>query len=246
MDVPEIALSDVAVVRDPLTAYGAARERAPLARLVAPGMPPMWALPLPMEVICELVGVPASDRPRWREYGAAVATGAGAEFAAAIPRIIEDAKEVVARRRAEPADDLVSDLVRAAESSDVELVTLVWHLVLAGQTPANLIGNALATLFERPETLARLRADPALMPRAEEELMRWCGPQLLTIPRHAREDVELYGVLIRRGEPVTAAIASANRDPRAFPDPKQNNGVREPAGRGGAQAEVRAVGEAEV
>jgi cytochrome P450 len=324
MDVPEIDLSDVAVVRDPFTAYGAARERAPLARLIAPGMPPMWALtrhegaramlddprftlnaasflrpdvpdehlpylrtmqemegeehrrlrrrvapaftarraaefrpriarivgalldalpsggtadlmavfarPLPMEVICELVGVPASDRPRWREYGAAVATGAGAEFAAAIPRIIEDAKEVVARRRAEPADDLVSDLVRAAESSDVELVTLVWHLVLAGQTPANLIGNALATLFERPETLARLRADPALMPRAVEELMRWCGPQLLTIPRHAREDVELYGVLIRRGEPVTAAIASANRDPRAFPDPERFDVEREPAG----------------
>jgi cytochrome P450 len=185
---------------------------------------PHFARPLPMDVICEVVGIPEADRPRWREYGAAVAAGWGAAFAAAIPAIIEGAKAAVARRRAEPGDDLVSDLVRAqAEDgdrlSDAELVTLVWHLVLAGQVPTNLLANAVETLLTHPEQLAALRDDPSLTPGAVEELMRWCGPQLLTIPRFAREDVEIGGVKIGKGEPVTAVVASANRDPRAFTDP---------------------------
>jgi cytochrome P450 len=323
--VPEIDLSDAEVLRDPFRAYGRARERSAVARIVAPGFPGMWALtrhdgaramladarfelnagsfmrpevpddcvaymrtmqemegpehlrlrrlvsptfsgrradelrprierivdrllddltahaqdaedgqvdllphfaqPLPIEVICELVGIPESDRPRWRKYGVAVAAGHGEEFAAAIPAIIEGARAAVAARRAELADDLLSDLIRAqAEDgdrlSDVELVTLVWHLVLAGQTPGNLVANAVDALLRHPHQLAALRADSGLCPGAVEELLRWCGPQLLTIPRYAREDVELYGVAIRKGEPVTAAIVSANRDPRAFTDPE--------------------------
>jgi cytochrome P450 len=138
------------------------------------------------------------------------------------------------RRRAEPAEDLLSDLVHAQVEdgdrfSDVELVTLVWHLVLAGQPPTNLIANAVETLLRHPDQLAALRADTTLMPSAVEELLRWCGPQLLTIPRYAREDVELWGVVIRKGEPVTAAIVSANRDPRAFPEPDRLD-VTRPAG----------------
>jgi cytochrome P450 len=319
--IPEIDLTDVEVLRDPFAAYGHARERSPLARLLAPGFGPMWAVtrhdsarallgdqrfevnagsfmrpevpqdclpymrtmsemdgqghtrlrrlvspaftprraaafrpriepivgnllddlpghaeggsvdllrhfarPLPIEVICELVGIPGPDRPRWREYGAAVAAGIGQAFAKAIPGIIAGAKEAVARRRAEPADDLLSDLIRTQADggdrlTDAELVTLVWHLVLAGQTPTNLIANAVEVLLTHPEQVTALRADPTLMPRAVEELMRWCGPQLLTTPRYAREDVEIAGVLIRKGEPVTAAIVSANRDPRAFAHP---------------------------
>jgi cytochrome P450 len=331
LGVPEIDLSDREVLRDPFRAYGRARERSAVARIVAPGFPGMWALtrhdgaramladprfelnagsfmrpvvpddcvdymrtmqemegpehlrlrrlvspafsgrragelrptierivgrllddlvahadggqvdllpnfaqPLPIEVICELVGIPEPDRPRWRKYGAAVAAGHGKEFAAAIPEIIEGAKAAVARRRAEPADDLLSDLVRAQaedgdQLSDVELVTLVWHLVLAGQTPGNLVANAVDALLRHPDQLAALRADSGLGPGAVEELLRWCGPQLLTIPRYARQDVELYGVAIRKGEPVTAAIVSANRDPRAFADPERLD-LSRPAG----------------
>jgi cytochrome P450 len=172
-----------------------------------------FARPLPIEVICELVGIPVVDRPRWREYGAAVAAGHGQEFAAAIPAIIAGARAVVAHHRAEPADDLVSDLIH---TEDTELVTLVWHLVLAGQTPTGLIGNAVHALLTHQDQLAALRADPG---RAVDELARWCGPQLLTIPRYATEDVEIDGVLIAKGEPVTVAIAAANRDPRVFADP---------------------------
>jgi cytochrome P450 len=180
---------------------------------------PYFARPLPMDVICELVGIPDADRPRWREYGAAVAGGVGQDFAAAIPAIINGAKEVVARNRAEPRDDLIGDLVRAQDDdrlTDTELVTLVWHLVLAGQTPVNLIANAVEALLRHPDQLAVLRAEPARWPGAVEELMRWCSPQLLTTPRFAREDVEIDGQLIRRGERVTAAMVAADRDPRVF------------------------------
>lgn len=320
--LPEIDLSDPAVLRDPFTAHGQARERSSLVRLLAPGMPAMWgvtryaeargvlsdparfalspatfafkpdvpddltpylrsmqemegpehvrlrrlvspaftprraarfrprievivdellddlaehatdgpadlithlARPLPMAVICELVGIPAQDRPRWREYGAAVAAGAGAAFVDAVPGIIEGAKAAVAARRQEPHDDLISDLVRIqAEDGDrlgdVELVTLVWQLVLGGQVPTNLLANAVEVLLAHPDQLAALRADPGLAPRAVEELMRWCGPQLLAFPRFTTQDVELSGVRVPRGEPVVVVIAAANRDPRAFPD----------------------------
>ncbi|MEU7835181.1 cytochrome P450 [Nonomuraea sp. NPDC049129] len=196
-----------------------------------------FARPLPMDVICELVGIPVPDRLRWREYGATVVTSAGPAFAAAIPAIIDGAKAAVARRRAEPADDLISDLIEAqAEDgdrlSDTELVTLIWHLVMAGQTPTNLIANAVETLLTHPEQLAALRADPGLMPGAVEELIRWCGPTLLTIPRYAREDAELCGTPIAKGDAVTASIAAAHRDPRAYTDPDRLDLTR-PAGQPG-------------
>ncbi|MGW4799002.1 cytochrome P450 family protein [Nonomuraea sp. NPDC004297] len=192
-----------------------------------------FARPLPMDVICELVGIPAADRARWREYGAAVTAGHGEKFAAAIPAIIGDAASAIAASRAEPGDDLLSQLVRIVEEdgdrlSDDELVTMVWLLVLAGQTPANLVANSVATLLAHPGQLAALRADPALMPRAVEELARWCTPQPMTVPRFPTEDIEVGGVPIPKGQPVTVSIASANRDPRVFPDPERFDLTREP------------------
>ncbi|MFE3455198.1 cytochrome P450 [Nonomuraea sp. NPDC059194] len=331
---PEIDLTDPELLRDPAARYGRVREQSPVARLVAPGFGPMWAVlrygeakamlsdprfelgadsfmrpavpdeclaylrtmqemdgdehvrlrrlvspsftarraaafrprveslvealldelpghaengtvdllahfagPLPIDVICELVGVPAEDRASWREYGSAVAAGHGQRFADAIPAIIDRAKAAVARRRADRGDDLISDLIRVQSDdgdrlSDTELVTFVWHLVLAGQTPANLIANAVDTLLRAPAQLAALRADPALLPRAVEELTRWCGPQLLTIPRRPREDVAFAGVVIPKGEPVTAVIVAANRDPRAFADPDRLDITRVPGASG--------------
>lgn len=181
--------------------------------------------PLPMDVICELVGIPWADRPRWREFGVMVASGAGQQFAEAVPGIVHGARDAVARRRADPdVPDLLGDLVRAqAEDGDrlddTELITMVWHLVLAGQTPANLIANAVAELFAHPKQLAALRAEPTVPQSAVDELVRWCGPTLLTIPRYATQDVELYGSTIGQGDAVTAAVAAVNRDPRAFADP---------------------------
>lgn len=182
------------------------------------------ARPLPIEVICELVGVPDAERPRWREFGAVIAGGIGPAFAEAVPGIVDGALATIAARRAEPGDDLISELVRVQADdgdrlSDTELVSLTWQLVLGGQTPANLVGNAVEALLTHPDQLAALRADPTLAPAAVEELMRWCGPQLLTVPRFPVDDVEVGGTRIPAGEPVTVAIAAANRDPHVFADP---------------------------
>ncbi|GAB2965339.1 cytochrome P450 [Micromonospora polyrhachis] len=190
---------------------------------------------LPIDVISELVGIPEADRQQWRKYGAAVTAGQGRQVVEAIPCIVADAKAAVTQRRAEPGTrDVISDLIRTqAEDgdklSDTELVTFVWQLVLGGQTPANLIANAVDTLLTHPDQLAALRADPHLMPAAVEELTRWSGPQLLTFPRYAQEDIDLHGVPIRKGEPVTAAIAAVNRDPRVFTNPDRLD-VTRPAG----------------
>ena len=192
-----------------------------------------FARPLPIDVICELVGIPEEARPRWREYGAAVATNHGQGFADAVPGIVAGAKAAVAQSRTNPGDDLVADLVRLqAEDGDrmddVEMVTLVWHLVLAGQTPTNLIANAVDALLSHPEQLAALRADNTLMPRAVEELTRWCGPTLLTIPRYASEDTELEGQTIKKGDAVSASVAATNRDPRVYDDPERLDITRTP------------------
>jgi cytochrome P450 len=193
-----------------------------------------FARPLPVDVICELVGIPPQQREAWRTYGAAVAAGHGPAFAEAIPAIMHDAEAAVARRTREPGADLLSELTGIhAEDQDqlsqTELVTLAWHLVLAGQTPTNLIANAVEALLTHPGQLAALRAEMSLMPRAVEELTRWCGPQLLSLPRYARQDAEIAGVPISQGQPVTAALASANRDPRAFTHPEQLD-LRRPPG----------------
>ncbi len=195
---------------------------------------PHFARPLPMDVICELVGIPAEDRLRWREYGEAVVAGYGPGFLAAIPGIIEGAKAAVESRRTSPGDDLISQLLRVQDDdgdrlSDAELVTLVWQLALAGQTPANLIVNGLEALLTHPDQLAALRADPGLMPRAVEELTRWVGPQLLTAPRYTQEEVTFGDVVIDKGQPVMAGIMSANRDPRAFSAPDDLDVTREPS-----------------
>ena len=176
-----------------------------------------FAKPLPMHVICELVGIPAAERPAWVAWGAIVAELDVPRLGEAVPGIIESARSIVAGR---PETGLLADLVRAEDRlTDTELVTLVWHVVLAGQTPVNLIANAVAELWTRPEVLSILRVDPSLLPGAVDELMRWCGPQLLTVPRYATEDVDLFGTTVKANEPVTVAIAAANRDPRAFPNP---------------------------
>ncbi|TMR90557.1 cytochrome P450 [Nonomuraea basaltis] len=193
-----------------------------------------FARPLPIEVICEMVGIPVADRPRWREYGAAVAAGHGDAFAQAIPGIMDGAKAAVARAKSEPGADLLSDLARIQEEDgdrlgEGELIALVWQLVLGGQTPTNLIANAVVTLHAHPGQLAALRADPGLMPRAVEELIRWCGPQLLTFPRFTTEEIEIGGVPVPKGVPVVAAIPAANRDPRVIEEPDLFDIGREPS-----------------
>jgi cytochrome P450 len=197
-----------------------------------------YSYPLPITVICELVGVPEADRSSWREWSAALFTFKRENFPAAIRGMADSVKGLIADRRREPADDLVTGLIQAQEAdgdrlTDAEMISMVFVLVLAGhETTANLIGNGARALLTHPDQLRLLRDDPALWPGAVHELMRFTGPVLGTRIRFAKEDVELGGELITAGQAVEAVLVSANRDPRVYADPDRLEVTRRPAAHG--------------
>ncbi|MET8546023.1 cytochrome P450 [Kitasatospora sp. NPDC004799] len=183
-----------------------------------------FAYPLPVTVICELLGIPEPDRPRWRRWSSYLGRGAGPGLDEALRAMVAAARELVERRRAEPADDLLSRLAAAEGDTlaPVETVSLILNLIVAGhETTATLIGNGTAALLAHPEQLALVRADPGLLPAAVDELMRWCGPTIGGVPRYATEDLTLAGTLVRRGEAVMPILAGANHDPRAYAEPER-------------------------
>ena len=188
------------------------------------------AAPLPVIVIAELIGVPAADHARFRHLSdeAVRLLGDGPleeklRGAAGMRALQDYFAGIVAERRARPRADLVSALVAAEEQGDrlsnAELLsTLVLLLVAGNETTTKLIGNAVLALLRNPGELERLRADPGLLPNAVEELLRYDGPVQLT-SRMAREDREVYGRTVRKGEQVVLLLAAANRDPAVFEDP---------------------------
>ncbi|MGW4637970.1 cytochrome P450 family protein [Sphaerisporangium sp. NPDC004334] len=196
-----------------------------------------FAYPLPITVICELVGIPEQDRSQWREWGKALVTLEAGGMAGALRDMVEHIHALIERRRAAPTADLLTGLIRTHDEDgdrlgDTEMVTLVLTLVLAGhETTAHLIGNGVAALLTHPEQLALLRGDPGLTPRAVHELMRWCGPVQGTRLRYAAEDVEIGGMPVRKGEAVMAVLVGGNYDPRVFDDPERLDVTREPDGR---------------
>ncbi|MFI6318078.1 cytochrome P450 [Nonomuraea sp. NPDC050556] len=196
-----------------------------------------FAYPLPITVICELVGIPEEERPLWRDWGRALVSMTPGAMAEPLRRMVASIQDLIERRREEPGGDLLSGLIRAHDEdgdrlTDTEMVTMVLTLVLAGhETTAHLIGNGTAALLTHPDQLDLLRADPGLMPVAVHELMRWCGPVHGTRVRYAAEDVELGGQTVRRGEAVMAMLVSANYDPRRFDDPDRLDVTRESDGR---------------
>jgi cytochrome P450 len=197
-----------------------------------------FAYPLPITVISELVGVPETDRPEWREWGATLVAMNKADVPGAVRDMVEHTKALIARRRAAPTDDLISGLIQVQDEdgdrlTDDEMVTMVLTLVMAGhETTAHLISNATVALLTHPDQLELLLADPSLWPTAVHELMRWCGPVHIARMRYATEDLEIAGVPIRRGDSVQAVLVSANRDPRVYLDPEQLDVTRRPTGRG--------------
>ncbi|MER7734629.1 cytochrome P450 [Streptomyces erythrochromogenes] len=187
------------------------------------------ALPLPVTVIGELLGVPADDRldfQRWTDRmimrGAeppdpAVVNEAWQHMRAYVTGLIRD-------KRAQPGDDLLSGLITARDEeqrlSEDELIAMVFLLLAAGYiTTVNLIGGGIAMLLARPDQLDLLRSEPELLGSAIEEFLRYDGPVNPGIARFAREDVEIAGTAIPRGATVLIASAIADRDPARFPDP---------------------------
>ncbi|MFE6686243.1 cytochrome P450 [Streptomyces sp. NPDC057743] len=185
-----------------------------------------FAYPLPITVICELVGVPEADRPRWRAFGSDLASLEPHRIGASFPAMVDHIHDLIAQRRTHPQDDLLSALTQAQDDdgsrlSTTEMVTLVMTLVLAGhETTAHLIGHSVVALLTHPDQLRLLRQDWERLPRAVHELARRCGSVQMTQLRYATEDVELAGTLIRQGEAVQPVLVSANHDPRHYDDPE--------------------------
>ncbi|MCY1069335.1 cytochrome P450 [Nannocystis sp. RBIL2] len=188
-----------------------------------------FALPLPLTIISEMMGVP-DDRDRLRFHGwiAGILEGGDPSpmnVLKQLPDMVQLARffsKLVAMHKLAPRDDLTSALIEAREKddklSDAELTAMLFVLLLAGhETTVNLIGNGTLALLEHPEQLALLRAQPELAPAAVEELLRFTNPVQMPSPRFAREDITLHGRTIPRGARVTALIGSANRDEEAFP-----------------------------
>ena len=206
-----------------------------------------YALPLPATVIAELLGVPAEDHARFHRWSSKlVSISSGRDILRFLPAafsFVRYLRRLVARRRAVPRDDLVTALIRAEEAGDKlsedELLAMAFLLLVAGhETTVNLIASGTLALLEHPEQTERLRRDPSLAKPAIEELLRYTSPVEMATERYAREDVEIEGTTIPRGELVLAVLGSANRDERHFEGPDVLDLARDPNrhlafGRGG-------------
>ncbi|MFE0102372.1 cytochrome P450 [Streptomyces sp. NPDC059009] len=203
-----------------------------LTGMIAAGAPadlvPAFAFPLPVEVICRLLGVPARDSARFRGWSdtllsltpadGAARGRAAADFGAYVDGLVAD-------HRRTPGTDLIDDLIDARDEGDrlseEELGRLVRGLIVAGhETTANIIGRGVLALLRHPDQLAELRADPSLLPGATEEILRTEIPGHGALLRVATQGVALpSGATVGRGEAVLAPMVAANHDPDRFPRP---------------------------
>ncbi|MER6999338.1 cytochrome P450 [Streptomyces sp. NPDC000410] len=186
-----------------------------------------FAAPLPITVICDLLGVPQDSRPNFRDWtDALVAPDPENPSAAkrAVAAMLSYFPRLIADKRRMPGDDLLTDLIRVRDDEDEltedELTSLAFLILFAGyENTVQLIGTAVLALLDHPEQLAALRDAPAVIEAAVEEFARYDGPAALAIRRFPVEDMEIDGVTIPAGETVMLSLASANRDPGQFPDP---------------------------
>ncbi|MFE4594546.1 cytochrome P450 [Streptomyces laurentii] len=198
------------------------------------------AVPLPLTVIGELLGVPAQDLREFEQWARAFATvddRAGGEASLhALGKLSEYIVGLIAEKRANPTDDMLSELIAARDDDDrlsePELVTFGFTLIGAGfDTTANQLANSvLALLADHPEQWRALVEDSTRIPRAVEELLRHVNlfaTDTSGFPRIAAEDIEVGDVTIPKGDAVLLALASANRDPEVFADPDRLDLARE-------------------
>jgi cytochrome P450 len=183
-----------------------------------------FAFPLPIQVICELLGVPAADRDSFRAWSNLIVGGASDpdQMAAAIRSMVAYIRAQIADRRVHGGDDLLSGLIEVRAQADRltedELSSMVFLLLVAGhETTVNLIGNGTYLLLSDRERWERLRAEPALLPSAIEEFLRYEGPVETATFRVATEELEIGGRTISAGDPVLVVLLAANRDDARFP-----------------------------
>ncbi|KOU47520.1 cytochrome P450 family protein [Streptomyces sp. WM6378] len=187
------------------------------------------SFPLPITVICELIGVPTLDRETFRQWSnTSLSAPALEDRMTAAKAINEYLTRLLDEKRASPGDDLISALIRATDDEDgdhlsgPELLGMAWLLLVAGhETTVNLISNGMLALLAHPDQLAALRADfDGLIDNAVEEMLRYDDPVETATYRFTKEPVEIAGTLIPGGgQLVLVALADANRDPARFEDP---------------------------
>jgi cytochrome P450 PksS len=199
-----------------------------------------YALPVPLTIISDLLGVPVKDRSRFgpwaKTVAAASASASVVDFLRALPaltRLSRYIRGLVARRRASPQDDLMTALVRAEESGDRltedEIVSMIILLFLAGhETTVHLIATGALTLMQHPEQNMRMQETPELRVSAIDEILRYASPVEFATPRITLEDVTIGSVTIPRGALVAVSLGSANHDESQFPDPETFDVAREP------------------
>jgi cytochrome P450 len=185
-----------------------------------------FAVPLPVTIICTLLGVPVEDHELFAKWSEGFLSASGLtpeEVGECQVNLWQYMAALLAERTAEPRDDLLSAFAQVRENDDRfsgdEILQLSAGLLAAGhETTMSQIPNFVLTLIEHPDQLARIKASPEIIPQAVEELMRYIPLGIgAAFPRYAKEDLELGGVLVEAGEPVLAALGSANRDDAAFP-----------------------------
>jgi len=198
------------------------------------------AVPLPLSVISRMLGVDDEDRDQFHvlmeRFVVRLGSGSAADAMRAVPtarKLYAVLERLADQRRAEPDDGLISALLEASEDGDSlssdEVIAMIFLLMLAGHdTTANLIGSSAVALIEHPEQADRLRAEPALMPTAVEELLRYTTPVPCGAARTLLEDVEVEGTTMPKGSKVLGMIISANRDELVFDRPDDLDLGREP------------------
>jgi cytochrome P450 len=198
-----------------------------------------YAAPLPITVICDLLGIPDQHRLDFRVWTDTLV----APDPAAPPEAAKEAvvamlgyfTRLLADKRRQPADDLLSDLIAVRDEGDRlsedELMSLAFLILFAGyENTVQLIGNAVLALLQHPEQLAGLRKDMSQLPAAVQEFLRYEGPALLAIRRFPVEDVTIGGVTVPAGETVWVSPSAADRDPARFPDPDRLDLARDASG----------------
>lgn len=187
-----------------------------------------YALPIPVAVICRLLGVPEADRPlfrKWSDDALSTSSLTAEESDASREELRAYMAELIADHRARPADDLMTDLIGARDKDDRlserELIDLCVAVLVAGhETTATQVPNFVHILLDHPGEVARLHDRPDLIPGAVEELLRFVPLGMAaSMARYATQDVEVGGTLVRSGEPVLVSVGAANRDALRFPAP---------------------------
>jgi cytochrome P450 len=195
-----------------------------------------FAFPLPVMVICELLGIPYADRDDFGKWSSELISPVSTESVGTASKAMSAyLRALIEAKRATPADDMLSALIQAQDDGDelteIELVSMAFLLLVAGhETTVNLIANGVLALVRNPDQLATLRANPDLLPGAIEEFLRFDGPLNHATLRYTTEPTEIGGTVIPAGEFVTISLTSANHDDTRFGATAETLDVTRPAG----------------